>query len=171
MIAFRGGDHGQHIHYLGAAPMQAKSHWRCAENGEQKMAIGRPMAAHGTKSAMGSPWRNAAVKIVSVLGLASALWAQAPNAFLAPSAPCPSLAPAIHSTQGYLDGIWWQSAPAEQRRIYVEAYLDAREYAKRRSSLAMTFLTDFYTDASLRNIPVKDAIGAYLRNSQQARRK
>jgi hypothetical protein len=107
------------------------------------------------------------VKIVSVLGLASALWAQAPNAFLAPSAPCPSLAPAIHSTQGYLDGIWWQSAPAEQRRIYVEA----RGYTKRRSSPAMTFLTDFYTDASLRNIPVKDAIGAYLRNSQEARQK
>ena len=129
------------------------------------------MAAHGKQSAIGSPWRNAAVKIVSVLGLASALWAQAPNAFLAPSAPCPSLAPAIHSTQGYLDGIWWQSAPAEQRRIYVEAYLDARGYAKRSSSPAMTFLTDFYTDVSLRNIPVKDAIGAYLRNSQQARRK
>jgi hypothetical protein len=87
-----------------------------------------------------------------------------------PNTPCPSQAP-IHLTRGYLDGIWWQSAPVEQRRIYVEAYLDARGYAKRRYSLTMTFLTDFYTDASLRNIPVKDAIGAYLRNSQRARRK
>jgi len=111
------------------------------------------------------------MKIVTVLGLASALWAQAPNASRAPSAPCPSVDPPIHSTRGYLDGVWWQSAPAQERRVYVEGYLDARGYAKRRSSLATAFLTDFYIDASLRNIPVRDAIGAYLRNSQRARRK
>lgn len=94
-----------------------------------------------------------------------------PNTVQAPKTACPSSAPPIHLTRGYLDGIWWQSAPVEQQRVYVEAYLDARGYAKRRYSLAMTFLADFYTDASLRNIPVKDAIGAYLRNSQRARRK
>ena len=110
------------------------------------------------------------MKIVIVLGLASALWAQAPNAFLAPSAPCPSLAPAIHLTQGNLDGIWWQAASAKERRIYFEAYMDARGYAKRSYSLVMTFLDDFYSDAALRDIPVKDAIRAYLRNLQPRRK-
>ena len=97
--------------------------------------------------------------------------AQAPNTLQAPKTACPSLAPPIHLTRGYLDGIWWQSAPDDQRRIYIEAYLDARGYAKRRYSLAMTFLNDFFSDAALRNIPVKDAIRAYLRNLQPTRRK
>jgi hypothetical protein len=111
------------------------------------------------------------MKMVTILGLASALWAQAPNAFRAPSAPCPALDPPIHLTRGYLDGVWWQTAPAQERRVYVEGYLDARGYAKHRSSLAMAFLGDFYSDATLRGIRVKDAIGVYLRNLQPPRRK
>jgi hypothetical protein len=111
------------------------------------------------------------MKIVTVLGLASALWAQAPNAFRAPSDPCPSLSPSLHLTRGYLDGVWWQAAPAQERRVYVEGYLDARGFAKRRYSLAIAFLDDFYSDAGLRSIRVRDALGVYLGNSQPARRK
>jgi hypothetical protein len=100
---------------------------------------------------------------LTVVGLALAS-AQTPNT------PCPSPAP-IHLTRGYLDGVWWQAAPAQERRVYVEGYLDARGFAKRRYSLAIAFLDDFYSDATVRNIRVRDALGVYLGNSQPARHK
>lgn len=87
-----------------------------------------------------------------------------------PNTPCPSPAP-IHLTQGNLDGIWWQAASAQERRIYLEAYIDAQGYAKRRYSLTMTFLNDFYSDAAVRGIPVKNAIRAYFNNLKPTRRK
>jgi hypothetical protein len=112
----------------------------------------------------------AAMKIVTVLGLAS-LWAQDPNTLQTPKTACPPLASPIHLTRGYLDGVWWQAALPQERRVYVEGYLDARGFAKRRYSLAIAFLDDFYSDATLRNIRVRDALGVYLGNSHPARRK
>jgi len=103
--------------------------------------------------------------------LALAVSAQDPKTLQTPKTACPPLAPPIHLTRGYLDGVWWQAALPQERRVYVEGYLDARGFAKRRYSLAIAFLDDFYSDATLRNIRVRDALGVYLGNSQPARRK